>query len=489
VGERTVPEVSGWSERLTALDAAFLDIEEETAPMHVGSVSLFQGRPPSPGALAALIASRLDRVPRYAQKLAVVPFGVGRPVWVDDFDLDLDRHVLRARLERPGGMAELGRFAADLFSKPLDRAKPMWEYWVVEGVGRGTFAVVSKTHHCMIDGVSGVDLASILMETEKGAKAPGRAAPWTPRPSPWAGSMVAGALREQLLRPFELARESLTPGTEGRRALEEIVGGLRPLAGISRLGPAPASPLNRPVGRGRVFEMVSVGLDDVKGVRAALGGTVNDVVLAVVAGALRALLLGRGERVDGPLRVMVPVSVRPPEARGTLGNQVAAVFCPLPVHLDDPVARLRAVSESMRGLKESRQAVGAMALTRLGNLAPPPLAALATRLQSGSPWFNLVVTNVPGPQVPLYLLGRKLLGCHPMVPLTTRTTISVALLSYDGSIDIGLLGDAGHAADLPELGRQVSSALAELSRAAMAALAATAATASTVARRRPARRS
>jgi WS/DGAT/MGAT family acyltransferase len=193
---------------------------------------------------------------------------------------------------------------------------------------------------------------------------------------------------------------------------------------------------------------------------------VNDVVLAVVAGALRELLLSRNERIDGPLRVMVPVSVRPAEEHGTLGNQVAAIFCPLPVHEADPLARLQQVSHAMKGLMESRQAVGAMALTRLGEFAPPTLAALATRVQTRSPWFNLVVTNVPGPQVSLHLLGRELLACHPAVPLTTTTTISVALLSYNGSIDVGLLGDAELAADLPKLKSAISGALAELSRAA-----------------------
>jgi len=452
-----------WYERLTALDAAFLDIEAPTAPMHVGSVSIFQGRPPGERELANLIVSRLDRVPRYAQKLATVPLNIGRPVWVDDDDFDLDRHLLRTALPRPGGMAELETLAALLFARPLARSKPLWEYWVVEGLSRRRFAVVSKTHHCMIDGISGVDLASILMETEKGAKAPEVTTAWTPRPGPGAVSRVADALRDQLLRPLGLAREAMTPATEGRRALEEIVGGLGPLAGISRLGPAPASALNRPVGSARLFEMVSIDLGEVKRVRGALGGTVNDVVLAVMAGALRELLLGRNEPIDGPLRVMVPVSVRSPSAHGTLGNQVAAVFCPLPVHEADPLTRLREVSSAMKGLKESRQAVGAMALTRLGDFAPPTLAALATRLQTGSPWFNLVVTNVPGPQFPLYLLGRELLACHPAVPLTTMTTVSIALLSYDGSIDIGLLGDAEQAADLPMLKGAIPAALSELS--------------------------
>ena len=434
--------------------------------MHVGSVSLFQGAPPRPRELAALIASRLERVPRYAQRLAPVPLGLGRPVWVDDEAFDLMRHVLQARLPKPGGMEELAKMAALLFARPLDRGKPLWEYWVIEGVGRQTFAVISKTHHCMIDGVSGVDLASILMETEKGAKAPGRKLEFSARPAPGAVELLAEALRDQVVRPLLMAREALDPSTEARRELETIVVGLGPLAGISQLGPAPASPLNASVGGGRIFEMVSLDLAEVKKVRAALGGTVNDVVLAVVAGAIRELLCSRKERIDGPLRVMVPVSVRPAEERGTLGNQVAAVFCPLPIHREDPEARLGEVSASMAALKERRQAVGAMALTRLGNYTPHVLVALATKLQGSAPWFNLVVTNVPGPQHPLYLLGRRLLACHPMVPLTTTTTISVALLSYDGSIDVGLMGDAELAEDLPEMKRAVTKALAELSRRA-----------------------
>jgi len=208
--------------------------------------------------------------------------------------------------------------------------------------------------------------------------------------------------------------------------------------------------------------MVSLGLAEVKQVRTALGGTVNDVVLAVVAGGLRRLLLSRKETIGGPLRVLVPVSVRAPEERGALGNRVAALFCPLPVDEPDPLSRLHLVSAATKGLKESRQAVGAMALTRLGDFAPPTLAALATRLQAMAPWFNVVVTNVPGPQMPLYLLGRRLRACHPAVPLTVATTVSVALLSYDGSIDLGLLGDGEQAADLAVLARAVKASLAEL---------------------------
>lgn len=456
------PNGESWSERLTALDAMFLDLEEGGVPMHVGSVSVFSGPPPSQGDLAALVSSKLPRVPRYGQKLLPVPFSLGRPLWVDDPDLDLGRHVLATKLEGRGGVAELRRLAARLFARKMDRRYPLWEYWIVTGVSRGRFAVISKTHHCMIDGISGVDLASILMETEPGDREPPAAPPRTVRPGPGLVERATEALGEMVAGPVGLALDALRPESEGRQALEEIAGGALPLVQLGAMGPAPASSLNAPVGPGRVWETVSLRLADVKRVRAALGGTVNDVVLAVIAGALRRLFESRGEETPSPLRVMVPVSVRAPEERGTLGNRVAAIFCPLPVDEPDPGARLRKVSESMKGLKESRQAVGAMALTRLGDFAPPTLAALAARIQTRSPWFNLVVTNVPGPQFPLYLLGRRLLSCHPVVPLTTTTTVSLALLSYDGSIDVGLLGDAEKAADLAVLARAIPRELAAL---------------------------
>jgi WS/DGAT/MGAT family acyltransferase len=455
-----------WSERLTALDALFLDLEGPTAPMHVGSVSIFEGKAPTPKELAALVASRMDRVPRYGQRLAFVPFSVGRPVWVDDPEFDLSRHLRRAKLPLPGNRRQLLDFVGGLFANHLDRDKPLWEIWVVEGLAGRRFAVVTKTHHCMIDGVSGVDLASILLDVDRKTAPPEALSPRKLRPAPGTAEMVAEALREFLQRPFDLAREAASPATEGRGALKEILGGLGPLLGIGALGPAPPSSLNRMVSRGRRWEMLAVDLADVKRVRSVFGGTVNDVVLAVMAGALRKLLLGRKETPTEELRVLVPVSVRSPEAHGTLGNQVAAVFCPLPVDEPDPAARLRKVSLAMGDLKESRQAVGALALTRFAEFAPPTLAAFSARLQTVAPWFNIVVTNIPGPQCPLYLLGRRLLACHPAVPLTDVTTISIALLSYDGAIDIGLLGDDENATDLPVLTRAIPQELADLTKIA-----------------------
>jgi diacylglycerol O-acyltransferase len=461
-----------WYERLSGLDAMFLHLEDRSAHMHVGAVFVYEGRPPSYQELLASVASRLDRVPRYRQRLAFVPFAAARPVWVDAADLDLEYHVRHTALPPPGGDEPLRKLAGRLFAQRLDRGKPLWELWLIEGYGEGRFAVLSKTHHCMVDGVSGVDLATVLHDLEPTPAPRAAAPPWTPRPAPDRAALLASSLKDQVTRPLELAREALRPATAGRRMLLELVGGLKPLLGLSQMGLAPESSLNHPIGPHRRWEMTSLDLGAVKRVRAALGGTVNDVLLAAVAGALRTLLQGRGETPRGDLRVFVPVSVRAPGERGTYGNQVAAVFCPLPVGEPDPVARLRRVSAAMKGLKESRQAVGALALTHLGEFTPPTIAAQAARLGSSTRWFNLVVTNVPGPQVPMYLVGRKLVACYPVVPLARLQTIGIALLSYCGAIHVGLLGDADRARDLPMLARALRDAVDELSALAAAAVAA-----------------
>ncbi|MFL5302159.1 MAG: WS/DGAT/MGAT family O-acyltransferase, partial [Anaeromyxobacteraceae bacterium] len=458
-----------WSERLGNLDAMFLDLEDRTSHMHVGAVMVYEGRAPSYAELLASIAARLDRVPRYRQRLAFVPFGTGRPVWVDAADLDLEYHVRHTALPPPGGEEPLRKLAGRLFAQRLDRGKPLWELWLIEGLGEGRFAVLSKTHHCMVDGLSGVDLATVLHDLEPDRAPPAPPPPWTPRPAPDRARLLASSLRDQLTRPLDLAREALSPSTEGRKVLGELVGGLKPLLGISQMGFAPPSSLNQPIGPHRRWEMTSFDLGAVKHVRAALGGTVNDVILAAVAGAVRTLLQARGETPRGDLRAFVPVSVRAPGARGTTGNQVAAVFCPLPVGEPDPVARLQQVSAAMKNLKETRQAVGALALTHLGEFTPPTIAAQAARLASSTRWFNLVVTNVPGPQVPMYLLGRKLVACYPVVPLAHLQTIGIALLSYCGAVDIGLLGDADRARDLPALARALRESMDELVACAAAA--------------------
>jgi WS/DGAT/MGAT family acyltransferase len=449
-------------QRLTALDATFLYLEDRSAHMHVGAVAVFEGRPPAYRDLVRLIASRLDRVPRYRQRLAFVPFELGRPAWVDDAHLDLEFHVRHTALPAPGGEEQLERLAGRLFSQRLDRDKPLWELWLIEGFADDKFAVLSKTHHCMIDGVSGVDLATVLLDVDPDAGEPPPPAPWTPRPAPSRRELLRDAVREQVRNPVELVRGAMAPSTEGRKLLRELGENAKPLLGLTQMGQAPASSLNRALGPHRRWDMVSLDLATVKKVRASLGGTVNDVILAVVAGAMRELLRARGEGPDTDLRVMVPVSVRSAEARGSMGNQVAAMFCNLPVTEPDPAIRLYRISREMQDLKNGKQAVGAMALTRLGDFAPPTLLAQAARLQTMTRFFNFVVTNVPGPQFPLYLLGRKLLVCYPAVPLAQGQTLGIALLSYFGTIGVGLLGDADGMRDLPALAAAIPRALGEL---------------------------
>ena len=451
-----------WYERLTALDSLFLALEDRSAHMHVGAVAIFEGPPPPYADLLRLIEARLERVPRYRQRILAVPLSQGRPVWIDETQFDLEYHVRHTALPSPGGEAELKKLAARLLSQQLDRDKPLWEMWLVEGLGDARFAVISKTHHCMLDGISGVDLATVLMDAEPTSRAPPPPPPWTPRKAPPISELLVSSVKEQLSHPLRMARSAFEPNGEAARVVGQLFSGLRPLVDVLSMGRAPQSPLNVPIGPHRRFEMVELSLAEVKAVRAAQGGTVNDVILAIVAGALRTWLSARGELPQADLRVLVPVSMRSRDARGTFGNQVSAVFCPLPVTEANPLERLRKVREAMRGVKENGHAVGAHTLSRLGEFAPPTLFAQASRLAATTRIFNLVVTNVPGPQFPLYLLGRKMLRCFPQVPLAAQQALGVALLSYDGCIGAGLIGDADAARDLPALASAMRASLGEL---------------------------
>ena len=451
-----------WSERLGGLDAMFLYIEDRTAHMHVGAVAVFEGKSPPYRDLVAHVASKLDRAPRYRQRLAFVPFQLGRPGWIDDDNLDLEYHVRHTALPPPGGEEPLKRLAARIFAQRLDRDRPLWEMWLVEGLGPDRFAVISKTHHCMLDGVSGAALATVLLGVDPAETTPAAPARWTPRPAPGTAELLASAVVDQATHPFQIVRDAVRSDSPSRRKLLEMAAGLKPLVGLSRLGRAPASSLNRPIGPHRRWEMALLDLDRVKQVRVALGGTVNDVLLAVVAGALRKLLLSRGEEPPAEVRAMIPVSARAPGATGGLGNQVTAVFCALPTGGPDAAERLRTVSAEMDVLKESGQAVGTLAWTHLGEFAPPALLSQVARFQSTFRYMNLVVTNIPGPRQPIYLLGRKMLEWYPLVPLAQGQTLGIAIQSYAGRIGIGLLGDAEALRDLPVLAAAVPEALEEL---------------------------
>jgi WS/DGAT/MGAT family acyltransferase len=455
-----------WYERLSTVDALFLELEDRQAHMHVGACAVFEGPPPPFRDFLKLIEARLSSVPRYRQRVLPVPFKQGRPVWIDETQFDLEYHVRRTALPAPGGDSELKKLVGRLFSQQLDREKPLWELWLVEGLPGGRFAVVSKTHHCMLDGVSGVDLATVLLDTEANPSPPETLDDWKPRPAPPLTDLLVSSVKEQLSHPLRLAKQALEPNSEVLKLLGSAAMGIKPLFDMMTQGLAPASPLNQPIGPHRRFEMLELPLAEIKEVRKKLTGTVNDVVLATVAGALRKWLEAREQPPTEDLRVLVPVSMRTARGRGTFGNQVSAVFCPLPVTEGSPVERLRKVREAMKVIKESGQAVGAHALSRMADFAPPTLIAQAARLQAVTKLFNLVVTNVPGPQRPLHLLGKKMLHCYPQVPLANSQALGIALLSYDGRLGVGLLGDADAARDLPALRTAMIDALAELRGAA-----------------------
>jgi WS/DGAT/MGAT family acyltransferase len=454
------------SDRLTGLDASFLHLEDSAAHMHVAGVMIFEGPPPPYEDLLEAIERRLGLVPRYRQRLAFVPLGQGRPRWVDDPHLNLRYHVRSTALPAPGSEDQLKELAGRVFAQQLDRDKPLWEIWLVDGLEGDRFAMLSKTHHALVDGVSGVDIMSVLFDTSRDPAAPTDTGDrWLPRPLPSPAQLLGEALVERATVPGELAR-SLRAVLRGPRrvaeTLREAAVGVGAMAWAG-LNPAPASPYNRSIGPHRRFTWVRANLADLKAIKDELGGTVNDVVLATIAGALGKHLRRRGQNTDGlELKAMVPVSVRADVERGALGNRVAAMMAPLPVWCQEPVARLDIVRDELKGLKSGGQAVGAQVLTELSGFAPTTVMAQASRVMARQRFFNLVITNVPGPQIPLYLAGRRLVDPFPMVPLAKNQALGVALLSYAGRINFGLVGDYDLMWDLDEFAEDVYESLSEL---------------------------
>jgi diacylglycerol O-acyltransferase len=454
-------------DRLSGLDASFLHMERGPAHMHVASVATFEGSPPSYDEFRDHIASRLHLVPRFRQKLRFVPYGQGRPVWVDDPHLNLDYHVRHTALPPPGSEEQLRNLAARIFSQRLDRSKPVWEMWLAEGLEGDRFAVIGKSHHCLVDGVSGVDITTVMYDLEGDAEQQPSPPPWVPRPEPSDAQLLADALVERATSPREMARGARAVLRGPRQALDAAVDALGAAGAFARAGlAAPPSPFNLDIGPYRRFAMVRTKLEELKRIKDAAGGTVNDVILAAVTGALGRYLRERGHSTrDLELRAMVPISVRSADEHGALGNRVSAMMATLPVWCDDPLERLRIVAATMGDLKRSKQAVGANLLTELADFAPPTITSQASRLQSRQRWFNLVVTNVPGPQFPLYLLGHRLLEVFPMVPLAKRQGVCVGIMSYDGGVNFGLVGDYDAMADLEELAADLDASLEELSSA------------------------
>lgn len=459
-------------DRLTGLDASFLHLERESSHMHVASCSVFAGSAPAYQELVDQILSRLHLVPRYRQRLAFVPLAQGRPVWVDDPHFNVTFHIRHTALPRPGGDEELKRLAGRVFSGALDRSRPLWEVWLVEGLADDRFALLSKTHHALVDGVSGVDIATVLFDASPDPMpvAPAEHA-WVPRPLPSDAQLLADALLERATVPSEVAR-GLRAALRGPRQLAsrltDALGGVGALAWAG-LQTAPPSLFNVRIGPHRRYTWVRGRLGEFKQVKNVFGGTVNDVVLTVVAGALGRYMRLRGQATDElELRAMVPVSVRADVERGALGNRVAAMWAPLPVGVMDPVARLARITTAMTGIKESGQAVGAQVLTELAGFAPPTVMAQGARLQARQRLFNLVVTNVPGPQFPLYMLGRELTALYPMVPLAENTALGIAIMSYNGQLNFGLTADYDAMSDVETLARELRATIAELVGAARA---------------------
>jgi WS/DGAT/MGAT family acyltransferase len=459
-------------DRLTAMDAQFLYMERPTAHMHVGGISVLDPSTKLDGPLVfddlkAHVLRRLHLVPRFRQKVVFLPFNVGRPMWTDDTRFDIDFHMRRASIPSPGGHKELADFVQRVHSRPLDRTKPLWEIYFIEGLEGGRIAVYSKTHHALIDGVSGMDIASVLFDF---TPAPREVEPeaWTPEKEPSTPDLLRKWAVDSVTHPVEALAHQASGAVEAPKAMlgrvRTVLGALQSQIGS---GMAPPSPFNVPIGPNRRFSFTDIPVADAKAVKNALGGTVNDVILTCVAGALRRLLLARGESTTNlSLRAMVPVSTRDESQKMALGNRVSMFFVDLPAGDMDPAERLNLIAAETRHFKDSGQAVGAASLVGLTRWAPPTLHALAARLTVRQRFANLVVTNVPGPQVPLYLLGARLEGMYPLMNLTETMALMVAITSVSGNMGFGFTGDWDAVPDIDDLPVHLQASMADLKKAA-----------------------
>jgi WS/DGAT/MGAT family acyltransferase len=451
--------------------------------MHVGGLTLLEGPPPEMEEFLEQIRRRLHLVPRYRHKLAYTSLDSGRPVWVDDPSFNLEFHVRHTALPSPGSWEQLRNLTARIFSQALDRSRPLWEMWLIEGLdpemdGSGSspgaghpppherFALISKTHHSLIDGIAGVDLATVLFDvTPQPAPLRHSGRPWKPNPEPDTTELVAAGLRGAVRAGIEMVGGAVSALAHPERSLERAREAAEGIGEIvwAGMNPAPATPLNVPIGPHRRFVGVVAQLEDFKLVKNTLGGTVNDVVLAVVTGALRSFLIARGRRTEGlELRALVPVSVRTVGERHEGGNRIVVMRGPLPVYIADPLERLRFVRHAMDGLKESKQALGAEVIAGAQNFAPPTILAQASRLNFSTRLFNLIVTNVPGPQFPLYVLGRRMERVFPVAFLPENHALAVAIMSYAGEMNFGLLGDFDALSDIESIGDSIAEELATL---------------------------
>lgn len=464
-------------DRLTALDESFLHLERPETPMHVGAVAVLEREPfyDADGrfrldAVRALVASRLQLIPRFRKRVMRVPLGGGRPVWVDHDTFDIADHVRLTSLPAPGGRRQLLELAERLMTQVLDRDRPLWELWFVDGVDGGEHVgLIHKSHHTLTDGISGVDIATVLLDFTVEPTVLDHDG-WTPVPAPDPPRLVVDTIRERMTRPTEVV-STLRRATDAPRDALDRATGLGRSIGSLLDGQivAPRLFLNAPVGAGRRIETVRVPLEAVRRVREAFGCTVNDVVLAVVGSAVARVLDAHDElHPELVLKAFCPVSVRDDDQRMQLGNRISTMVVPIPVGEPDARVRLDAVRATTADLKERRQAVGAAALLGLSEYAAPTLLGLAARVAHAQRVANLIVTNVPGPQVPLYCLGARMHEVYPVVPLSRNLTLNVAILSYCGQLHFGCIGDGQSGRDLERLAGGIEDAIAELGELAVA---------------------
>jgi len=462
-------------ERLSALDASFLGLEDSDSHMHVGAVSIFDAGPvltPEGGLdidrIRASVESKLHLVPRFRQRLAHVPYE-RNPIWVDDTRFRLAYHVRHTALPKPGDERVLKRLVGRTMSMPLDRKRPLWEMWFVEGLDGGQrFAIISKTHHCMVDGIAGADLMSLILEPLPNTEI-SEPQPWRAFPMPSRARLLVDEAARRLSQPVEALSSVVGAVRKPYDALAAVGEGLRAVGNTfaPALNPASATPLNEAIGPHRRFDWLAMPVTDLKAIKNAFAGTLNDVVLAVVAGALRRFFIRRQLDPDElRIRSLVPVNVRHQDERGQMGNRVAEMIADLPVHIDDPVQRLKLVTEHMADLKKRKRALGAEIMTQLAEWTVPNLLVQAVRLAGRTRPYNVIVTNVPGPQIPLYFLGCPMRTAYPVVPLFHNLCLVVGLFSYNGGLFWGLNADWEQMPDLHDIVTALEESFAELQQRA-----------------------
>jgi WS/DGAT/MGAT family acyltransferase len=458
-------------DRLNSLDALFVDAEDEDrrTSMAIASIAVFEGPAPSYDGFLASLAGRLPLLPRYRQKLRSVPLRLERPVWVDDPDFDIRYHARRTALPAPGGDRELGELMAEVMGHRLDRDFPLWEYWLVEGLAQERWALISKVHHCMVDGIAGADMYRVILDPTP-EPSPSVPDDRTVRSGPSSLGLAARAALDVVFLPVREAAALSGAVAHPRSTLRQAAGTVRAIAKLApSLRPAAGSSLSGRIGQPRRYIWARGSLDEVKAIKGELGGTVNDIFLAAISGGFRDLLLARGEH-PGPHMVpsLVPVSIRPPGEESIYENQLSAVVADLPVHVAEPVERLTAVQAELAGLKTSKEAMLGVEMFSLGRLAPFPVISRGSRFILSLPQREIVTvtTDVPGPRQPLYMMGRRLIEIIPYVPITSRVRIGVSIFTYCGGVTFGVTGDFAANPDLGVLARGIERSMSCLLEAA-----------------------